>query len=219
MRLIAACGLALVCVACAEAPEPAPAPTAPEPVNLTINPARIDRARDALPDGYEVTGYTGAPTPFATWGFREVPVSDPPQCAALGAPPTDPATARGWSASGPGGIVFAVVARAAPTPAPDPAIDAACARWTVTSGKTSGTVDTLAGPDIRAATTTGMRTSAVTTVEGGTETRSHADTFVAHLDDFVCFVAVVTDPGSPQPALAPAFASDLLTETVSTLRG
>jgi len=65
----------------------------------------------------------------------------------------------------------------------------------------------------------GMRTEAATVVEGGTETRSHADTFVAHLEGYVCLVALVTDPGAPHPALAPDFASNLLAETVSALRG
>ncbi|MCV7083867.1 DUF5642 family protein, partial [Mycolicibacterium insubricum] len=76
-----------------------------------------------------------------------------------------------------------------------------------------------AAPSVEAAQTVGMRTDANTVVEGGTETRSHADTFVAHLGDYVCVVALVTDPGSPHPALGPQFASDLLTETVSALRG
>ena len=211
--------LALGCAACAPQTEPTPAAASQAPVKLTINPARIDRARDALPSGYEVTGYSGTPAPFAAWGFRESAVSDPAQCATLGAPPVEPATARGWIASGPGGIVYAVVANATPQAAPDPAVVAACGQWTVTSGHTTGTVTGLPGPVIVAAETVGMSTAATTVVEGGTETRSHAETFVAYLDEYVCFVAVVTDPGSPQTALGPGFASDLLAETVSTLRG
>ena len=35
---------------------------------------------------------------------------------------------------------------------------------------------------------------------------------------FVCFVALVTDPGSAYPRLDAAFAADLLVETVSALR-
>jgi hypothetical protein len=218
VRLTAACVLAFSCVACTQQPEPPQTPAAETPVNLEINPARIDRARDELPAGYEVTGYTGAPAPFAAWGFRDSAVSDPVQCAVLGAPDVDPATTLGWSASGPGGIVYAVVANAA-APSPEPALIAACAQWAVTSGHTSGTVTGLPGPDIVAAETLGMSTAATTVVEGGTETRSHAETFVAFLGQYVCFVAVVTDPGSPQPALGPDFASDLLAKTVSTLRG
>lgn len=188
-------------------------------MNLTVNPARIDRARHDLPAGYEVTGYTGAPAPFAAWGFRDTAVADPVQCAALGAPAVDPATTKGWTASGPGGIVYAVVANAAPAAPLDPAVEAACGQWTVTSGPSTGTVAGLPGPDIAAADTVGMSTAVTTVVEGGTQTRSHADTFVAYLGEYVCFVAVVTDPGSLQPALEAGFASDLLAKTVSTLRG
>ncbi len=189
------------------------------PANLAVNPARIDRVRDHLPDGYEVTGYTGAPAPFAAWGFRDSAVSDPVQCATLGAPAVDAATTVGWTASGAGGIVYAVVASARPGPAPDPAVVADCGRWTVNSGPSTGTVTGLPAPDIAAADTIGMSTAATTVVEGGTETRSQAETFVAYLGEYVCFVAVVTDPGSPQPALGAGFASDLLAKTVSTLRG
>ncbi|WP_264000285.1 DUF5642 family protein [Mycolicibacterium vanbaalenii] len=87
------------------------------------------------------------------------------------------------------------------------------------SGHTTGVVTGVPGPDVASAQTVGMSGTATTVVEGGTETRSHSETFVAYLDGYVCFVAVVTDPGSPDPALAPGFASDLLAETVSTLRG
>lgn len=212
------CTLAVVCAACGQPAEPASGPTSAAPAELAINPARIDRARDGLPDGYEVAGYTGPPAPFAVWGFRDPPVSDPPQCAVLAAPDVDAATARGWSASGPGGIVYAVVADAASGP-PSAALLADCRRWTAMSGRTTGTVTGLPGPAIDAADTVGMSTTAVTVVEGGTQTRSQTATFVAHLGQYLCFVAVVTDPGSPLPALGPGFAADLLAETVSTLRG
>ncbi|MDA2894262.1 DUF5642 family protein [Mycolicibacterium sp. BiH015] len=219
MRLTAACVPVLLCAACAQPSPPPPPPVSEAPANLTVNPARIDRARHDLPAGYEVTGYTGAPTPFAAWGFRSSAVSDPVQCAALGAPAVDAATMLGWTASGPGGIVYAIVANAGPDAAPDPAVVAACGRWTVTSGPSTATVTGLPGPHIAAADTVGMSTAVTTVVEGGTETRSHAETFVAYLGGYVCFVAVVTDPGSPQPALEAESASDLLTKTVSTLRG
>ncbi|WP_369803608.1 DUF5642 family protein [Mycobacterium sp. NAZ190054] len=89
----------------------------------------------------------------------------------------------------------------------------------MTSGHTTGVVTDVPGPDIPAARTVGMRTAATTVVEGGTETRTHAETFVAYLGEYICFVAVLTDPGSPHPALGADFASGLLTETVSALRG
>ena len=173
-----------------------------------------------LPEGYEVTPYTGGPTATALWGLREPAQADPPQCAELSAPTVDAASARGWSASGPGGIAYAVVV-ADPAGAPPGAEQAMadCPGWTVSSGPTTATVTQVPGPVIDAARTMGMRSEATTVVEGGTETRSHADTFVAYLQGWVCLVALVTDPGAPHPALAPDFASDLLAETVSALRG
>ena len=58
-----------------------------------------------------------------------------------------------------------------------------------------------------------------TVVEGGTETRSHADTVTAYLDDHVAFITVVTDPGSPHPQLGADFANALMVKTVAALRG
>ena len=92
--------------------------------DLTVEPARIDRARHALPPGYEVAPYTGAPTPLAVWGLAGPVEAQPVQCVELAAPPVRPDSAQGWSASGPGGIVYAVVAAAAPAApveAPPPA--------------------------------------------------------------------------------------------------
>ena len=77
--------------------------------DLTVEPARIDRARHALPPGYEVAPYTGAPTPLAVWGLAGPVEAQPVQCVELAAPPVRPDSAQGWSASGPGGIVYAVV--------------------------------------------------------------------------------------------------------------
>lgn len=219
MRLKFVCALALMCAACGQQSEPAPTLTSTVPVNLAINPARIDRARDALPDGYEVSGYTGQPAPFALWGFRDSAVSDPAPCAVLGAPAVEPSTARGWSASGPGGIVYAVVAGTPSPAAPESGLLAECAQWTAASGHATGTIAELPAPTIDAADTVGMSTATVTVVEGGTETRLHAETFVAYLGEYLCFVAVVTDPGSAHPSLGSGFASELLAKTVSTLRG
>lgn len=186
------------------------------PTATVVDPARVDRSRSVLPEGYEVSAYTGLPAPVALWGLRDPADSDPAQCAALAAPAADPATAKGWSASGAGGIAYAVVAAAPDEPA---AVPAGCARWTVSSGPTTATVRQVPAPSVAAARTVGMRTDATTVVEGGTETRSHADTFIAYLGGYICVVALVTDPGSPHPALGPGFASHLLTETVSELRG
>lgn len=94
-----------------------------------------------------------------------------------------------------------------------------CGRWSVTSGNTTGTVDLVDAPAIDGADTVGMATVARTVVEGGTETTSTASTFSAYLGDYLAFVTVVTDPGSPGPALDRDFAAALLVKTVSALRG
>ncbi|GJF11196.1 hypothetical protein NGTWS0302_15330 [Mycolicibacterium cyprinidarum] len=216
MRLFAICVLVLLCAACGQSPETAP--TSSSTGSVEINPARIDRVRGLLPDAYEVAGYIGPPTPITMWGFGNAAVSEPPQCLALAAPARDSATTRGWSASGPGGIVYAVVARSSQLP-PGAAMFAECAQWTLTSVHTVGTVTAQPGPVVEAAATVAMSTTAATVVEGGTETRLRADTFVAYLVDYVCFVALVTDPGSPSPTLEAGFAADLLTAAVSALRG
>lgn len=212
------CALAVLCAACGPRTQLAP-PSSAAGTHRDVNPARIDRTRDQLPDGYEVAGYTGPAAPITLWGFGDDAASQPPQCAVLTAPAVDPATTKGWVASGPGGIIYAVVARSGRPTVPDPALLAECTQWTVSSEHTTGTVTRQFGPAIEAAQTVAMSSSATTVVEGGTETRSHAETYVAYLDDHVCFVALVTDPGSPYPVLDSGFAADLLTATVSALRG
>lgn len=224
MRLFAVCALALACAACGQSPESAPSPTGSaasptEEVAAPINPARIDRARGALPQGYEVSGYTGAASPVVLWGFGDAIVSAPPECLMLAEPAVDSGTAMGWSASGPGGIVYAVVAGASDPERLAAALLADCARWTLASGHTSGTVTMQPAPAIHDAQTVAMSTAVTTVVEGGTETRSHADTFIAYPVGYVCFVALVTDPGSPGPTLQSGFAADLLSTVVSALRG
>ena len=89
----------------------------------------------------------------------------------------------------------------------------------MSAGHTSGTVAFAAAPAIDGAATVGLSTTTTTVVEGGTETHSHADTFTAYLGDYVAFVTVVSDPGSPNPPLGQDFAADLLVKTVSALRG
>jgi hypothetical protein len=185
-----------------------------------VNPARIDRARSGLPVGYEVADVGGPASPAAYWGLRPGWVAEPPQCGALAGPASDDTATTGWSASGPGGIVHAVVIGSPATPATfDPAVLAECGHWTVTSGNTSGIVDLVDAPAVDGATTVGMTTDARTVVEGGTETTSAAYTFSAYLDDYLAFVTVVTDPGSPNPPLGQEFAADLMVKTVSALRG
>jgi Domain of unknown function (DUF5642) len=194
--------------------------TTPSSAKRQINPARIDRTRGELPAGYEVADVVGPASPAAFWGFGPGWFTEPPQCGVLAGPTTDDATTQGWSGSGPGGIVHAAV-RGSPT-APvsfDPAVLADCGQWTVTSGNTTGTVSLVEAPSIDGAATVGMDTVATTVVEGGTATTSAAYTFSAYLGDYLAFVTVVTDPGSPNTALGREFAADLLVKTVSALRG
>jgi hypothetical protein len=185
-----------------------------------VNPARIDRVRPELPAGYEVADLSDEAAPAGLWGFGANWVADPAHCAALADPVVDAGETRGWSGSGPGGIVYAVVTGGPATQVRlDPALVTACAQWTLSAGHTSGTVTVAPAPAIEDAATVGMTTAATTVVEGGTETRSHADTFIAYLGEYVAFITVVTDPGSPTPPLRQDFAAELLVKTVSALRG
>ena len=161
--------------------------------------------------------WPAGPRRVAFWGLG--PTGRPTRrgALALADPVADAATTRGWSASGAGGIVYAVVAGSAATL--DPSLIDECGQWTVSAGHTSGSVTSVAAPAIDGAATVGLSTTATTVVEGGTETHSHADTFTAYLGDYVAFVTVVTDPGSPNPALGQDFAAELLVKTVSALRG
>jgi hypothetical protein len=218
VRLLLVCAAALWACACGTASPPGPAPASAPPgasssaATRPVDPARIDRSRTALPPGYEVAAATADATPAMFWGYGPGWTADPAPCGVL-ADPAAGAPTRGWSASGPGGIVSAIVAAAGAD------IPVGCDRWTLRSGHTSGTVTLAAGPDIAGARTVTLRTDSTTTVEGGTQTGSHADTASAYLDGQVVVVSVVTDPGSPNPALGQGFAAELLAETVAALRG
>jgi hypothetical protein len=202
--------------ACGQSPSSGPS-TATSGASTAVNPARIERVRVDLPSGYEVAPLAGRAAPLAFWGFGPGWTADPPRCLALADPVADAATTRGWSASGAGGIVYAVVAGSASTL--DRSLIDECGQWTVSAGRTSGSVTSVAAPAIDGAATVGLSTTATTVVEGGTETHSHVDTFTAYLGDYVAFITVVTDPGSPNPALGQDFAAELLVKTVSALRG
>jgi Domain of unknown function (DUF5642) len=217
VRLFALLAALSLCVAaCGQSPPSAPT-TATSGASRAVNPARIDRVRADLPSGYEVAALSGRAAPVTFWGLGFDWAADPPRCGALADPVADAATTRGWSASGAGGIVYAVVAGSAATL--DPSLTDECRQWTVSAGRTSGSVTMVAAPAIDGATTVGLSTTATTVVEGGTETHSHADTFTAYLGGYVAFITVVTDPGSPNPALGQDFATELLVKTVSALRG
>jgi hypothetical protein len=217
VRLVALLAALSVCMtACGQSPSSGPS-TATSGASTAVNPARIERVRVDLPSGYEVAPLAGRAAPLAFWGFGPGWTADPPRCLALADPVADAATTRGWSASGAGGIVYAVVAGSASTL--DRSLIDECGQWTVSAGRTSGSVTSVAAPAIDGAATVGLSTTATTVVEGGTETHSHVDTFTAYLGDYVAFITVVTDPGSPNPALGQDFAAELLVKTVSALRG
>jgi hypothetical protein len=209
-------GLGVCAVACGPSPSSVPS-TATSVSSTQVNPARIERVRTELPSGYEVAPLSGRAAPVAFWGLGPEWTADPPRCGALADPASDVTATRGWSASGAGGIVYAVVAASETTL--DPSLTDECGQWTVSAGHTSAAVALLAAPTIDGAATVGLATTNTTVVEGGTETHSHADTFTAYLGDYVTFVTVVSDPGSPNPALGQDFAADLLVKTVSALRG
>ncbi|KDE98898.1 hypothetical protein Y900_008030 [Mycolicibacterium aromaticivorans JS19b1 = JCM 16368] len=219
--LCLATGLGLA--ACAQR-TPAP-PTSSSSTAATgagaINPANIKRIRSSLPAGYEIADLAGPVSAAGLWGFGSGWTAAPPQCAALADPaPADPG-ARGYSASGAGGTVYVVVAMPA-QPAPDDAVIGDCARWTMTFAHTTGDV-TLAppseAPGIDGARTVAMTVITRTVVESGTETDGQAVTAQAYLDGHVVYVTLVTDPGSPHPALDSHFVDGLLVATVAALRG
>jgi hypothetical protein len=209
--------VALCVAACGAAGSPPSiGPTTVAGASGQVNPVRIDRVRDALPAGYEVAPVAGRIAPVAFWGFGAGWTADPAQCGMLADPAVDDGYARGWSGSGAGGIVYAAVV---PGRALDPMVVSECGRWTLSAGRASGSVTMGPAPTVDGAETVAMATATTIVVEGGTETHSHADTVTAYLGDYVAFVTVVTDPGSPNPQLGQDFAAALMAKTVSALRG
>jgi Domain of unknown function (DUF5642) len=226
VRLFASIAVMAVCVAgcvagCGQpsGPSSSSISSAPSSQSVEVKPANIARVRSDLPAGYELADIADRTAPVAMWGFGPGWTAEPPQCGALADPVADGAVTRGWSGSGSGGIVYAVVTGSPPAPVGlDPALLVECGHWTLSAGHTSGSVTFVAAPAIEGVATVGLSTAVTTVVEGGTETRSHSDTFIAYLGDYVAFVTVVADPGSPTPALGADFASELLVKTVSALR-
>ena len=216
---------ALLLAACAAQPNPAPPSSASapsvSPSSGPVNPANIKRIRPALPAGYEIADVTGPLSAAGLWGFGSGWTATPPQCSALADPaPADPGV-RGYSASGPGGTVYVVVAVPGQG-APDAGLIGECAQWTMMFAHTMGEVTLTpisAAPHIDGADTVAMRVTTRMVVESGTETDGKADTAQAYVDGHVVFVTLVTDPGSPHPPLDSHFVGDLLVSTVSALRG
>jgi hypothetical protein len=183
-----------------------------------VDPANVRRVRRELPPGYEVTAVSAVTAPPGIWGLGGAAVATPPRCAAL----ADPAgghrqSAQGVSGSGAGGTVYAVVVAA--SVALDQSLVAQCRQWSMTGRRAHARVHLVDPPRIDAAETLGMAVEIVTSVEGGNEIGSQASTFTAYLGDYYAFTTVVSDPGSPGPALTPQFAAELLVKTVSAVRG
>jgi len=201
-----------------------PRHAAPAPAHSTaadhVDPANIRRVGRELPRGYEVTGISGQAGPPAIWGLGQNSAATPARCAAL----ADPAdghgqSAQGISGSGSGGIVYAVVAAAPTGPvALDQSLVTQCRAWTMTSGRATARVHLVDPPRIEGAQTLGMAADITTSVEGGNEIGSWANTFIAYLGNYYAFTTVISDPGSPDSPLTPQFAADLLVKAVSALR-
>jgi hypothetical protein len=207
---------------CAAQPNPAPPSSSSSPSvspsSGPVNPANIKRIRPALPAGYEIADVSGPLSAAGLWGFGSGWTATPPQCAALADPaPADPG-ARGYSASGPGGTVYVVVAVPGQD-APDPGLNGECAQWTMTFAHTTGDVNLVEAPPIDGVDTAAMTVTTRMVVESGTETDGNAITAQAYVDGHVVFVTLVTDPGSPHPPLDSHFVGQLLVATVSALRG
>ena len=216
-------GPALLAAACAHSPAHAPSatPTKPATHNTVVNPANIKRLVGELPPNYEVTtGIPSGASPRTIWSLEADATTTPSRCTTLADPGKGlDQSAQGFSGSGTGGIVDAVVV-VLPGPVDlDQGVVAACGRWTMVDGHTTATIRLADAPHIDAVPTLGMVADTKSSVESGTEIDSRVYTFTAYLGNYYAFTTLTTDPGSALPALPPQFAADLLVKTVSTLRG
>jgi hypothetical protein len=220
MRFWAAAMVVPLLAACAHPTQHAPAPSAGA-AGRHVDPANIRRVRREIPPGYEVTTVSEVTAPPGIWGLGGTGVADPPRCAAL----ADPAAGHGQSpqgisGSGPGGTVYAVVVAAPTGPLVlDQSLVAQCRQWSMTGLRAGAHVHLVDAPRIDGAETLGMAAEIVTSVEGGNEIGSRTSTFTAYLGDYYAFTTLISDPGSPDAALTPQFAANLLVKTVSALRG
>jgi len=220
MRRASAATVLLMIAGCAHPTEHRPSPPVGSAAHR-VDPGNIRRVRRDLPPGYEVAPISNVSAPENVWGIGGVGVADPARCAPL----ADPAGghgqgAQGISGSGPGGTVYAAVV-AAPVGGVvlDHGLLDQCRQWSMTGRRASAHVHLIDAPHIQSADSVGMTADIVTAVEGGNEIGSQASTFTAYLGDYYAFTTVVSDPGSPNPALTPQFAADLLVKTVSAVRG
>lgn len=208
--LVAAVCAALVAVLCAGCGRSGPA-AKPTATARPADPAGIDRIRTRLPADYEIAPLPAPPMPATFWGVAPGWSSDPPDCGALA---DVGAGARGWSASGPGGIVYALVATGV-----EPAAEQRrqCAVWTL-GGRSTGAIAVADGPLIPDVPTMSLTADITTRVENGTETHSHARTLLAYVEALAISVTVVTDPGSGAPDLPESLPAELLGAAVQAIR-
>lgn len=220
MRFWAAAMVFPLLAACAHPSQRPPAPSAGAAARH-VDPANIRRVRRDMPPGYEVTTVSGVAAPPDIWGLGGAGVATPPRCAALADPAGGHGQApQGISGSGAGGTLYAVVVAAPTGPlALDQSLVAHCRQWGMTGRRASARVHLVDAPRIDGAETVGMVAEIVTSVEGGNEIGSRASTFTAYLGDYYAFTTLISDPGSPDAALTPQFAADLLMKTVSAVRG
>lgn len=190
-----------------------PSPATSTAASGSVDPAAIGRARGAVPAGYEVSDIAETAAPVTFWGFAPGWTATPEQCGAL-ADPGAGTRVRGWSASGSGGIIYAVVAG----PGAHTGIPEGCAAWSVTGGHTAAAVTLAPAPAVAATSTVAMSAVVTTTVEGGTQTRLHGDTVTAYLPGgYIASVTAVTDPGSALQPLPSDIAPRLLAQVVSVV--
>jgi Domain of unknown function (DUF5642) len=185
-----------------------------------VDPDNIRRVRRDLPPGYEVRGVSGVAAPQEIWGIDRTGAANPGRCAALADPGGGHGqSAHGISGSGAGGTVYAVVVAVPSGPvALDQSLLVQCRQWSLTGKRASARIHLVGPPHIDGAETLGMDAEVTTSVEGGNEIGSRASTFTAYLGNYYAFSTLVSDPGSPNPALTQQFAADLLVKTVSALR-
>lgn len=205
---------------CAHSPSPQEQVSSPSSRSASdhIDPGNLKRVRQALPAGYEKAELTGPISVAALWGFGAGWQSQPEQCAAVADPAAADPTARGLSASGPGGTVYVIVAATADVVASNAEIREVCRGWTMTFSHTTGTAEMTEAPVIEGAATLSSSLTARTRVESGMETDTQISTASAYLEGFVVTVTLLTDPGSRHTPLDPHFVNDLLDKTVTALR-
>jgi len=215
MRVLAWSAAVLLCAACGSTTPPT-RPTTPA-AGKPADPAAIGRMRQHLPkdlQGYEFAALPAPAAPTTFWGMSAGSAADPPDCAVLVAAPAD--GVRGWSASGPGGIVYAT---AAPAAAPARELVGDCHAWSLSTGRAHAAVDLVDAPQIADAKTLGLTAHITTSVENGAQTHSQATTLIAYVDALAVSVTMVTDPGAVTPPLPAELPATLLDAAVRSVRG